>query len=64
VFSPTAAEIQRAERVVAGYRQALAQGHGTAVADGVFVAIDLVAPAQRLLDIAARVRERDGITTT
>jgi citrate lyase beta subunit len=64
VFSPTPAEIQRAERVVAGYRQALAQGHGTAVADGVFVAIDLVAPAQRLLDIAARVRERDGITTT
>jgi citrate lyase beta subunit len=63
VFSPTAAEIQRAERVVAGYRQALAEGHGTAVADGVFVAIDLVAPAQRLLDIAARVRERDGITT-
>jgi citrate lyase beta subunit len=64
VFSPTPAEIQRAERVVAGYRQALAQGHGTAVADGVFVAIDLVAPAQRLLNIAALVRERDGITTT
>lgn len=64
VFSPTSAEIQRAERVVAGYRQALAQGHGTAVADGVFVAIDLVAPAQRLLNIAALVRERDGMTTT
>lgn len=63
VFSPTPAEIQRAERVVAGYRQALAQGHGTAVADGVFVAIDLVAPAERLLKIAALVRERDGITT-
>jgi citrate lyase subunit beta/citryl-CoA lyase len=40
---PTPAEVQRAERVVAGYREALAQGHGTALADGVFVAIDLVA---------------------
>lgn len=59
VFSPTPAEVQRAERVVAGYRQALAQGHGTAVADGVFVAIDLVAPAERLLQRAALVRQRD-----
>jgi citrate lyase beta subunit len=63
VFSPTAAEVQRAQRLVAGYRDALAQGHGTAVADGVFVAIDLVAPAQRLLQIAAMVRSRNGPTT-
>ena len=60
VFSPTAAEVQRAQRVVAGYREALAQGHGTAVADGVFVAIDLVAPAERLLRRAALVSARDG----
>ncbi len=60
VFSPTPAEIERAQRIVAGYRDALAQGHGTAVADGVFVAIDLVAPAQRLLRRAAQVRERDA----
>ncbi len=64
VFSPTPAEVQRAQRVVAGYRQALAHGHGTAVADGVFVAIDLVAPAERLLKMAALVRARDGTTTT
>jgi citrate lyase beta subunit len=63
VFSPTPAEIERAERIVAGYRQALAQGHGTAVADGVFVAIDLVAPAERLLQRAALVRERDSAPT-
>ncbi len=60
VFSPTAAEVQRAERIVAAYRQALAQGHGTALADGIFVAIDIVAPAERLLRRAALVRERDG----
>lgn len=58
VFSPTPAEVQRAERVVAGYAQALARGHGTAIADGVFVAIDLVAPAERLLQRAASVRQR------
>lgn len=60
VFTPTPAEIDRAQRIVAGYRDALAQGHGTAVAGGVFVAIDLVAPAERLLRRAARVRERDA----
>lgn len=60
VFSPTAAEVQRAERIVAGYRQALAEGHGTALADGIFVAIDIVVPAERLLRRAAQVRERDG----
>jgi citrate lyase beta subunit len=58
VFAPTAAEIDRAQRLVGGYRDALAQGHGTAVVDGVFVAVDLVAPAERLLRIAALVRER------
>jgi citrate lyase subunit beta/citryl-CoA lyase len=60
VFSPTPAELQRAERVVAGYRQALAQGHGTSLVEGVFVAIDLVAPAERLLRRAALVRTRDS----
>jgi citrate lyase subunit beta/citryl-CoA lyase len=58
VFSPTDSEIARAERLVNGYRQALAEGHGTALVDGVFVAIDLVAPAERLLRRAALVRQR------
>jgi citrate lyase beta subunit len=61
VFAPTAAEIDRAQRLVGGYRDALAQGHGTAVVDGVFVAVDLVAPAERLLQIAALVRQRDAM---
>ncbi len=59
VFSPTPAELIRAQRLVAGYRQALAQGHGTALADGVFVAIDLVDPAERLLRRAELVQQRD-----
>jgi citrate lyase beta subunit len=60
VFAPAPAEVERAQRVVAGYRDALTRGHGTAVADGVFVAVDLVAPAERLLKIAALVRGRDA----
>lgn len=58
VFSPADAEIARAERLVSAYREALARGHGTAVADGVFVAVDLVAPAEKLLRRAAVARER------
>lgn len=60
VFSPTTAEIERAGRIVAAYQQALKQGLGTALADDVFVAIDLVAPAERLLQRAALVRQRDS----
>jgi citrate lyase beta subunit len=63
VFSPTAAEIERAQRIVSAYEVAVAQGHGTVLADGVFVAIDLVAPAERLLRRAARVRSRSGPST-
>jgi citrate lyase subunit beta/citryl-CoA lyase len=59
-FSPTTAEIERAQRIVSAYRDAAARGHGTALAGGVFVAIDLVAPAERLLRQAERVRARDG----
>lgn len=58
VFSPSDSEVARAERLVSAYREALARGHGTAVADGVFVAVDLVAPAEKLLRRAALARER------
>jgi citrate lyase subunit beta/citryl-CoA lyase len=61
VFSPTPAETDRAQRIVTAYQSASAQGHGTALAEGVFVAIDLVAPAERLLRLAALVRSRDSI---
>lgn len=60
VFSPTQAEIGRARRLVAAYQEALASGHGTALADGVFVAVDLVAPAERLLRRAALIESRHG----
>jgi citrate lyase subunit beta/citryl-CoA lyase len=52
VFSPSAAEIERARRIVAAYEEQARLGHGTGVTDGVFVAIDLVPPARRLLRLA------------
>lgn len=60
-FSPTPAEIERAQRIVSAYEEALAQGHGTALVDGVFVAVDLVAPAQRLLRLAEMIHSRNGL---
>ncbi|ARP92269.1 hypothetical protein CAL14_19890 [Bordetella genomosp. 9] len=51
-FSPTADEIARARRIVQAYEDQARRGHGTGVADGMFVAVDLVPPARRLLAIA------------
>jgi citrate lyase beta subunit len=59
LFSPTAAELARARALIAAHRASLARGHGTAVADGQFVAIDLVPPAERLLRLAERIAERE-----
>jgi citrate lyase subunit beta/citryl-CoA lyase len=52
VFSPSPQEIERARAIVAAYEEQLRLGHGTGVAGGVFVAVDLVAPARRLLRMA------------
>jgi len=59
VFSPSGAELDRARIVVSAYRESLAKGMGTSVADGVFVAVDLVPPAERLLKLAEVLAERD-----
>lgn len=60
IFSPRPAEIERAQQIVSAYRDACAQGRGTALAGGVFVAIDLVAPVERLLRLAALLLAREG----
>ncbi len=54
VFSPTNEEIERARKIIAGYRDAKARGHGTAVVDGIFVAVDLLPAAERTLARARR----------
>ena len=58
VFSPSPAEIDRARRLVDGYCANLATGHGTGVHDGIFIAVDLVAPAERLLKMAETLAAR------
>ncbi|WP_066641581.1 HpcH/HpaI aldolase/citrate lyase family protein [Bordetella sp. H567] len=60
VFSPSPAEIARAQRLIAAYEAQLALGHGTSAVDGLFVAVDLVAPARRLLRLAETLRQRAG----
>ena len=52
VFSPDAAEVARAERIVAAYAGAKAAGQGTAFVDGEFIALDIALMAERLLHIA------------
>jgi citrate lyase subunit beta/citryl-CoA lyase len=49
VFSPTAAEIDRARRVVDEYEQALAEGEGAITVDGEFVDAPYYEHAKRLL---------------
>jgi citrate lyase beta subunit len=60
VFSPTPAEIAHARIVVSAYRESLEKGLGTSVTDGVFVAVDLVPPAERLLKMATTLASREG----
>lgn len=59
VFSPTAEQIAWAEKVIQSHRAARERGAGTAVVDGTFVALDIVLMAQRTLDLAARVANRE-----
>ncbi|MDX2156415.1 MAG: CoA ester lyase [Hyphomicrobiaceae bacterium] len=57
VFTPTAAEVARAERQIAAYEAARRDGRGTAYVDGEFIAIDIAAMAERVL---ARSRQAAG----
>jgi citrate lyase beta subunit len=52
VFSPSPAEIDRARKIVAAWEAAQRAGHGTAVADGQFIAVDIALMAERTLAIA------------
>lgn len=59
VFSPSREDVLWAERVVEAHRAALAEGHGTAVVDGTFVAIDIVLVAERIVRRAQAVSAAD-----
>jgi citrate lyase beta subunit len=57
-FTPTESQLARAREIVQAYEDARAKGIGTIVVNGNFVAVDLVPPAQRLLAVAERIKER------
>jgi citrate lyase subunit beta / citryl-CoA lyase len=56
VFTPTAEEVARAERVVAAFMAAEAAGSASIQLDGQFIDYPIVAKARRLLDTMARTR--------
>ncbi len=58
VFAPTESEVARARRIVQAYRDSLERGHGTAVVDGIFIAVDMLPPAERTLRTARQIAER------
>lgn len=53
-FAPSAADVDRARRIVAAFEEARARGTGIAVVDGAMVDRPVVLRAQRTLAIAAR----------
>ncbi len=63
-FSPTAEEVASAERIVAAFERATAEGRGSIEVDGKMIDIPIVERAQRLIDtarrIAARTQRGDG----
>lgn len=58
VFTPTSEEVSRARRVIAAYEAAAAKGQGTAVVDGVFIAVDIALMAERVIARAAEIARR------
>ena len=60
VFTPDAAAVAKARRIIAAYAAARAEGRGTAVVDGTFLAIDIVAMAERVIARAERAATMAG----
>ena len=58
VFTPTNAEIDFAERVVAAFAQAEQEGSAAIQLDGKFIDYPIVYRAQRTLDAMAAIRAR------
>lgn len=54
-FTPDAAEVAKARRFVAAYREASARGEAVALVDGEFVAMDLVPRMERIVALAEEV---------
>ena len=51
-FTPDAAEVAKAQRFVAAYREAAARGESVALVDGEFIAMDLVPRMERIIALS------------
>ncbi len=56
IYSPTAAEIDYAGRVIAAYNEALARGVGSTTVDGKLVDVAMAKTAQNTLDLVAKIK--------
>lgn len=61
-YSPSASEVQRAQKVVDAFRQAEAQGHGSLSLEGRVVDVPVVRRAEKLLRLAQQARRKSGGT--
>jgi citrate lyase subunit beta/citryl-CoA lyase len=59
-FSPQPAEVERAERMVAAYDEAYAQGLGAVQFEGAMIDVPVVERARTILKRAAAIRKRLG----
>ncbi|WP_026422337.1 HpcH/HpaI aldolase/citrate lyase family protein [Actinokineospora inagensis] len=59
IFAPSAAEIAHAEKVIAAFEAAKAEGRGVATVDGKMIENLHVANAHRILTVAAAIADRD-----
>ena len=57
VFSPSAAELEMARRIIAAFDEAKAQGKGVATVDGRMIENLHVEQAERALALAAAIKE-------
>lgn len=62
-FTPTEAEVARAQRFVSGYAEAVARGDATALVDGEFIAMDLVPRMEATIALAAEAARRAAQTS-
>ncbi|MCC7273325.1 MAG: CoA ester lyase [Alphaproteobacteria bacterium] len=59
-FTPSATEVDTAERMIAAYEKAYAEGRGSVTFDGKMIDVPIVERAQRVVDRARRIAARMG----
>jgi citrate lyase subunit beta/citryl-CoA lyase len=60
VFTPSAAEVARAQAIVAAFREAEQAGSASIQLDGQFIDYPIVERARRVLDAMARITAANG----